>query len=113
MRGSRPGERRGGRQAGTPNKVTKELKEMVLEALDQAGGVTYLKKQAAVNPAAFLSLVGKLLPREGKPDHGGRLTLGELIEASYTRLDERSHRVEVSEENVLPLSLPSNIGGPK
>jgi len=52
----------GGRQKGTPNKVTAELKDMILQALDNAGGVEYLQKQANDNPAAFLTLVGKVLP---------------------------------------------------
>lgn len=52
----------GGRQKGTPNKVTAELKDMILQALDNAGGVKYLQKQSAENPAAFLTLVGKVLP---------------------------------------------------
>jgi hypothetical protein len=64
MRGSQPGERRGGRQAGTPNKIPKELKEMIREALDRAGGVDYLQQQATDNPGAFLTLVGKVLPKD-------------------------------------------------
>jgi hypothetical protein len=48
-------------------KVTKELKEMILKALDEAGGedggVAYLVKQAnAKNPAPFMALIGKVLP---------------------------------------------------
>lgn len=35
---------------------------MILEALDSAGGVKYLAAQAHATPAAFLSLVGKVLP---------------------------------------------------
>jgi hypothetical protein len=57
-----------GRQKGTPNKVTKELKDMILGALDDAGGQEYLKRQAEANPGAFLSLVGKCLPKEIKAD---------------------------------------------
>jgi hypothetical protein len=38
MSGSKPGERRGGRQKGTPNKVTRTLQEAILQALDEAGG---------------------------------------------------------------------------
>jgi len=68
MRGSQPGERRGGRQAGTPNKIPKELKEMIREALDRAGGVDYLQKQATDNPGAFLTLVGKVLPKDVRAD---------------------------------------------
>lgn len=58
--GKRP--KTGGRKAGTPNKVTKELKEMILAALDQAGGVDYLYQQALETPGPFLALIGKVLP---------------------------------------------------
>lgn len=63
VEGSRP--KTGGRKRGTPNKVTGALKDMILTALDQAhedGGVAYLKAQAATNPTAFMSLVGRVLP---------------------------------------------------
>lgn len=53
-----------GRPKGVPNKTTKALKEMILGALDDAGGQAYLLEQARENPNAFLSLVGKVLPHE-------------------------------------------------
>ena len=56
------GNRGKGRKKGVPNKVTKELKEMILGALDKSGGEEYLVKQAEDNPNAFLTLVGKVLP---------------------------------------------------
>jgi len=43
-RGSKPGERRGGRKRGTPNKFTADVKAMILGALDAAGGQDYLLK---------------------------------------------------------------------
>lgn len=52
----------GGRSKGTPNKLTADVKAMILMALDQAGGVNYLVQQAADSPCAFLALVGKVLP---------------------------------------------------
>ncbi len=52
----------GGSRKGRPNKATAELKDMVLRALDQAGGIDYLRAQAEANPTAFLTLVGKVLP---------------------------------------------------
>ena len=51
-----------GRAKGSTNKVTKALKDMILGALDDAGGQDYLKKQATENPAAFMTLIGKVLP---------------------------------------------------
>lgn len=58
----------GGRQRGTPNKLTAHLKEMILEAAEKAGGeggtVAYLQTQALLNPGPFLALLGKVLPMQ-------------------------------------------------
>jgi hypothetical protein len=67
-RGSKPGERRGGREKGVPNKVTGALKDMILGALDKAGGIDYLVRQSKENPTAFLTLVGKVLPLQVNGD---------------------------------------------
>ena len=68
VEGSRP--KTGGRKKGTPNKLTAALKDMILTALDNKGGVEYLERQAEANPTAFLTLVGKVLPLTigGDPD---------------------------------------------
>lgn len=57
-----------GRVKGVPNKATKELKDMILGALDQAGGIDYLQQRASDprTASAFLSLVGKVLPLQVK-----------------------------------------------
>lgn len=57
-----------GRPRGIPNKVTSDVRAMILGALDQLGGQTYLVEQARANPAAFLTLVGRILPKEIKAD---------------------------------------------
>jgi len=62
-----------GRKAGTPNKVTKQLKDMILGALDEAGGLNYLVAQAHDNPNAFLTLVGKVLPLDVNNKHEGQV----------------------------------------
>jgi hypothetical protein len=43
---------------GAPNKITHDIKETILAALDKAGGVKYLVRQATENPAAFMTRVG-------------------------------------------------------
>ena len=55
-----------GRPKGLPNKTTKALKDMILAALDGAGGVEYLMERAQDprTASAFLTLVGKVLPMQ-------------------------------------------------
>lgn len=64
-----------GRVKGVPNKVTKAVKEMVIAALDQAGGIDYLVEQSAKNPNAFLTLVGKVLPLDVNANLSGNVGL--------------------------------------
>jgi hypothetical protein len=62
----------GGRKPGTPNKLTAELKDMILEASRLAGNhtggdggtIAYLHQQAMANPVAFMTLLGKVLPMQ-------------------------------------------------
>ena len=51
-----------GRPKGSQNKLTADVKAMILAALDKAGGADYLLEQSEKNPTAFLTLVGKVLP---------------------------------------------------
>lgn len=58
------GGKTGGRQKGTRNLITTELKDMIMTALNDGptGGVKWLIKQRDENETAFLSLIGKVLP---------------------------------------------------
>lgn len=61
---SRRGNAGRGRKSGSKNKIPKALKDMILGALEAAGGQDYLLEQAKENPGAFMSLLGKVLPSE-------------------------------------------------
>jgi hypothetical protein len=67
------GKKTGGRRKGSTNKLPSELKEMILTALGDAGGVDYLVARAKDTPAAFLTLVGKVLPLQVTGKDGERL----------------------------------------
>ena len=71
-----------GRPAGVPNKVNGQLKDMILQALDGAGGVAYLQTCARDNPTAFLSLVGRVLPiqQQHSGTDGAPLTVIQRVE---------------------------------
>jgi hypothetical protein len=84
FRPSKPGERRGGRKAGVPNKLTTDLK------------VEYLKWLALNNSAAFASLLGKVLPLTLVGESTRPLVIEtsdvsayELISSRLARLSER------------------------
>ena len=67
------GKKTGGRTKGTPNKLNAELKDMILSALDGAGGINYLKARAVDTPGPFLALVGKILPLQVTGEDGKSL----------------------------------------
>jgi len=73
------GKKTGGRTKGTPNKMTATLKEMILEALNRKGGVTYLVQQAEASPTAFMTLLGKVLPTQIQGDPNNPLLAGLTI----------------------------------
>jgi hypothetical protein len=80
MRGSRPGERRGGRQKGTPNKMTVDVKTAIIDAFHALGGADYLCKVGRENAPVFCALLGKTLPKDIKAEVAH--TLSVLIEES-------------------------------
>jgi hypothetical protein len=58
------GMKTGGRTKGTPNKVTRSVKEALELAFEQAGGVDGLVDWARSNPTEFYKIWAKLLPRD-------------------------------------------------
>ena len=108
LRPNQPGERRGGRQAGTPNKATRALRELILLAAESVGrpkivrnrrgdiirleetgkdgALGYLRFLALYEPRTFGGLLGRVLPLQvaarldGEVDVNQRLTLEELRE---------------------------------
>ena len=75
-KGTRPPNAGKGRPKGAQNKITADVKAMVLAALDKAGGENYLLTQAQTNPNAFLTLVGKVLPMTVQGDPKNPLISG-------------------------------------
>jgi hypothetical protein len=60
----------GGSRLGRPNKITADIKAMILGALSEAGGQAYLVEQAVKNPVAFMGLLGKVLPMQVAGEDG-------------------------------------------
>lgn len=77
------GEKRLNQGKRGPAKATAELKDMILKALDESGGVRYLVDRAKDprTASAFLSLIGKVLPMQvtGDPENPVGITVIERV----------------------------------
>ena len=69
-----------GRKKGQVNQVTRDVREMIITALTEVGGVEYLVTQARSNPNAFLSLVSKVVPKEIDANISGNVTINFIDE---------------------------------
>ena len=85
-RGSKPGERRGGRKKGVPNKITRDLREALLQSFNEAGGVKYLVRLSKKSPSAYTTLLGKIIPTEIKGDV--KLSYAQLVMESMKKPGE-------------------------
>jgi len=93
-RGSAPGERRGGRQKGTPNKVTVEIKEMA----------------RAYGPAAIAELarLAGLTKAEGSENEGTRVAaIKELIDRGYGK----AAQIHAGSEDLPPVKHEHSFAG--
>ncbi len=83
----------GGRQKGTPKKITAALKEAIEVAFDEVGGKDYLVEVARSDPKVFCTLLGKLVPTQLRAElEDGGLTVVTIRD--YTgREHERGPRV--------------------
>lgn len=75
----------GGRAPGVSNKLTRDVKEMILNALSDLGGVEYLKQNAIENPVAFMTLIGKVLPLTVSGDKDNPLEVINTIRREIVR----------------------------
>lgn len=78
---ARGGKREGaGRPQGALDKNNKQLREMILEALDEKGGVQFLVECASSHPQAFMSLLGRVLPTQIQGDPNAPVIAGITVQ---------------------------------
>lgn len=69
--GNRKRPKTGGRQKGTPNKLTATIRDAITTAFEEVGAASYLAKVAKEHPQVFCTLLGKVLPTQlSGPDDG-------------------------------------------
>ncbi len=88
-KGSKPGERRGGRKPGSVNRVTAEVKAALTAAFEQLGGIPALVEWAkAGNFGEFYKLWAKLLPTEIKNADGETFKVQNITEVIVRSREE-------------------------
>lgn len=90
MRGSKPGERRGGRAKGTPNKTTAAAKDAIAQAAEELGGANRLvawAKEDPLNERAFWATIyPKLLPLQVTGEGGGPIEVKNVSDLTDEQL---------------------------
>ena len=105
--GGKPGP---GRKPGIPNRANGLLKDAIIQAAEAAGGeggmVAYLTKQANKHPAAFLALIGRVLPLQMQDREAGGTIIVEIVPQG------RRHEPKLVEPVVIdhPANCSSNGG---
>jgi hypothetical protein len=79
-----------GRPKGSPNKITKDVKGMILGALNELGGQAWLVATARKSPKAFMQLIGKIVPRDISLEHGVSDDLADQLVKAWERFDANS-----------------------
>lgn len=93
------GKKTGGRKPGSLNKTTAAVKDMIETALNRAGGAAYLTRMAKQEPAAFMTLLGKVIPKDMHiKGTGGGLSIG-IFTGPEAREIEKRLRAEKAEQD--------------
>lgn len=82
---------------------------MVEKALHKAGGVNYLARQAEKNPAAFMGLVGKILPLQLAAGDGSSPVQLHLLAAIAISAELAQCQAEPQTIDAEQQPLPANL----
>lgn len=80
---------------------------MILEALTGAGGARYLQRQAIENPGPFMSLLGRILPREMSPEVGTSIHLHLLAALQVQPLEAPQQQPEQQRQALTIDAVPT------
>ena len=88
---------------GVKNRVSSDLKGLILQALERSGGCTWLQKLAEEQPGHFTKLLAMLVPRE--ISHSGILTgVSVVINSNISSLGAgfSARTIEAQEPQMIP-----------
>jgi hypothetical protein len=96
-----------GSRKGIPNKLTKDIKEILHVAFHKAGGVDYLIRQAENEPKAFMALLGRCIPATVAVSVEHKFDLGAAM-IEQAKMSERLNNViDITPEPSAPVEPKS------
>lgn len=106
-----------GRPPGTPNKITRSVKDTILEVFAGMGGKKAMIEWGLENKTEFYRIYSKLLPTEVKADITVNLAIGVLLDEAQAReklLTRIAEDMPLIEQNVSQpeQSLPQTCVNP-
>ena len=84
----RPKPEGSGRGKGVENVITQDLRTMAMGSLAAVGGQKYLEQQAIVNPVAYMTFIGKFVPRDVVANVNANITFGMTSEQKLEMLQK-------------------------
>jgi hypothetical protein len=84
-----------------PNRLNADVRSMIVGALSEVGGQEYLARQAEASPAAFMALLGRVLPLQMAGDGGGAVTFQVITgvpRADDAEKEEESHNCDATHD---------------
>jgi len=90
------GQKTGGRQVGTPNKVTTIFKDAVRTVYEDIGGHAAFAEWAKEHPTDFYRIAARLIPTETASKEDTNLTI-EIVK--FSPLEDASSTTPVIEQN--------------
>lgn len=88
----------GGRQKGTKNKITNDLRQAIINALDTAGGEKWFVALAKSDKKSFAQLVGRCVPTRHVGDDDGPIKIMHMTDKlegmTDAQLEELKRKVQ-------------------
>jgi len=81
------------RKTGTPNAITKNMKDVLELAFNRSGGVDYLCRVAENDPKTFCALLARLVPNTVQLDVKVAMDLGLAMRESQQNLERLNHKI--------------------
>jgi hypothetical protein len=99
--GRKPGSRKtGGRQPGTPNKISLTVKQAIIDTFAALGGVKHMETWARKRPTEFYKIAARLIPVEMSGPDGGAIPI------SFQAPDYEKMRADASAKYGTPSGKP-------